>query len=639
LNRIKICKLVARSTVRDYSLSFKNGLNIIAGESMTGKTSILQLINYCFGDTEYPETPEFQKLLVALLEIEIHDEVYTIERFLSNKKTATIHCCRIADLSAEHKNLDVQVIYTEGLESISSFILSQIGLQGIELKVAPSQSASDTHVLSFRNMLWVCYLKRSRVGGEQLLFEKEYWNNNKLIQVIEIVFNVYSNASALLGNELDSINKQIAAEEEKKKTIVNFLNSQGVLTTTELEEEIKKLQSETGPLKQRLLKIDEALTGSSDSAKDLRKEVLGLKAVLERIRTEKRGMEKELNLLLPLRAQYFEDKRKLTFLSDARSIIDPLLISRCPYCLKPIDKDHPKNICPVCNVEITNPSEESKVDVSKEISAIKRKSDELNDYIEKIRNNITMNDLRDKEISEKLSYLSNELDSSLKSYVSPFLAEHDELKTLIVTNDNKIGNYEIYLNFRKQIKEIEDQIIALSIKAKRLSIEIKDMQNKSANRAELIASLSATYLHQLTMVNYPKLENKAWVDLKFIPYVKGLRYDKLSSEGAINISSICWMTSLYAEAMKRLVNHPGFLILDSVQSGIGVGPDVNEEFKDVSIVKGVYSVLLEVSLLDNQCQLIVVDNHPPEYVKDNVIVRYTRDPKRPPYGFIDDEIG
>jgi hypothetical protein len=54
-------------------------------------------------------------------------------------------------------------------------------------------------------------------------------------------------------------------------------------------------------------------------------------------------------------------------------------------------------------------------------------------------------------------------------------------------------------------------------------------------------------------------------------------------------------------------------------------------------VEGLYSLLKEVSELDDECQLIVVDNHPPEYMKKYVSVYHSRDPLRPPYGFIDDE--
>jgi single-stranded DNA-specific DHH superfamily exonuclease len=70
-----------------------------------------------------------------------------------------------------------------------------------------------------------------------------------------------------------------------------------------------------------------------------------------------------------------------------------------------------------------------------------------------------------------------------------------------------------------------------------------------------------------------------------------------------------------------------------------MGPEVKEEdFQDVGIIKGLYTVLEEVAELDSECQVIVVDNHPPQYADKYVIVRYTRDPEKYPYGFISDEV-
>ena len=125
-----------------------------------------------------------------------------------------------------------------------------------------------------------------------------------------------------------------------------------------------------------------------------------------------------------------------------------------------------------------------------------------------------------------------------------------------------------------------------------------------------------------------------------VPYVRGLRYNLLSSEGAINLISICWLTSIYTQSVLRSSNHPGFLIIDSVQSGIGMGKQIKQEdteFQDEKIVEGLYLLLKSVSELQDYCQLIVVDNHPPDFMNEDVVVRYSRDPNKFPYGLIDDE--
>ena len=66
-------------------LTFTRGLNVIAGPSDTGKSFVLQCIDYALGGGDVPkEIPEAERYTTVILEIESnHDKrVYTFERSL-----------------------------------------------------------------------------------------------------------------------------------------------------------------------------------------------------------------------------------------------------------------------------------------------------------------------------------------------------------------------------------------------------------------------------------------------------------------------------------------------------------------------------------------------------------------------------
>jgi len=640
MNRIKINELRVKGVTKDYFVTFKEGLNIISGEISTGKTSILETIDYCFGDTDHPEYPEFlKKATTALLEIEVNEEIFTIERQLfSKRQKGNIHFCRISELQSEHKIIEVSSYQRIDEESISSFVLSKIGLKGILLKEAPKQDTSNVDTLSFRDILWLCYLKRTRVAGADLLFEKSFMKAHKLVQVVDVIFDLHSDRLAVLAAELKSNQEEIQDKQREDKTLSDFANSQGILTLEQLEEKKKELFLETANRRELLDKIDKKISGSSDLAKGLQDEVIDLRAKLQHVRNEKRGYEKTLLKLTPLRAQYHEDISKLHFLNEAKKIIDPLSILFCPLCFSSLEKKAEMDkLCPLCGKPIQQNGSDVQVDVSKEIRTIERKSDELNTYVGEIEEKIRQNEKEDKEISEKSAQASQKLDETLKSFVSPYLTEREALVSTMSANQNEIKHVDELIKVRKDIREIGEEIIRLQAKQKETERSISEERAKSISRAELIDSLSKTFYNHLQKVKFPKL-NEAHMDEKLVPHVRGLRYDQLSSEGAINLSSICWATSIFAEAIGRSMHHPGFLILDGVQLGIGLGPRVEKEFQDENIVEGLYSLLREMSRLDDECQLIIVDNHPPMYVHDDVRVYYSRNPQKPPYGFIDDEI-
>lgn len=540
-------------------------------------------------------------------------------------------------MGSDHKYIEVSSYPERNKESISSFILSKIGIENIPLKEAPTRDSSDIDIMSLRDVLWFCYLKKkNRVAGENLLFESNHMKEIKLRQVFEVLFGVYSNRLAVLSSEINRLQEETQNKKNQVKILTDSADSEGIPEIEDLNNQKEKLLKEIDDKKARLEEIDSEISAKSELAIGLRQEVLGLQSELQQIRVTKRSDEKTIQRLIPLRGQYSEDISKLHFLKDAKRIMDPLRISTCPICLSPLDKDDEKDKCPLCGKEIPK-KERGDIDVSREIRTIERKLRELNSYAEKLEENIKERKKQEKKISNELSRASQRLDDTLKKFVSPYLSEREEIVSTISRNQNEIKHIDGFITHRRNIEKIYEEKSKLEMKLDKLKSELEEEREKSPDRKELIGSLNSTFFEHLSTVNFPKL-SEAHIDEKLVPFVREFRYDKLS-EGAVNIASICWITSIYSEAIQRLRPHPGFLMLDGVQRGIGVGAHTDDiEFRDESIVKGIYDLLKELVELDDDCQIIVVDSHPPEHMGENTVVYYSGKAERPPYGFIDDEI-
>jgi rubrerythrin len=641
MNKIRINKLVVKGVKKDYEVIFKNSLNIIAGEISTGKSSILELIDYCFGKKDSPQYPELLKKGTAvLLEITVNSEVLTIQRQLfSPRLKEIVHFSAISDLRNDHNTVELSPFQKTNEESISSFILSKIGLQEIRLKEAPTKDMSDVDLLSFRDVLWLCYLRHDRVGGIDLLFEKTPMKQHKLVQVVDVLFNLHSEITVALGKELSFIEKELQDKQRNEKTLLRFAESQEIPTLEELEKQKKNLLEESITKKSRLEETDRIISGSAEFAKDSQEKVLNLQKELQEIRTKTRNDAKTLQRVVPLRAQYYEDISKLEFLNQAKEIVNPISLVLCPVCLSSLDTKENVNLCPLCRKQLHQNSPDISVNVSKEIGTIKRKLGEIDIYIQYLEKEIESDLKNDKDMSEKLVVAGTELDNTLKNFVSPYLSEREDIVGIISANHNEIKHVDGFVKLRTDIQIISEEIIRLKLRQNQIETFLDQERGKALIRTELISALSSTFGEQLKIVNFPKLSD-ARIDEKLVPYVRGLRYNLLSSDGAINLISICWLTTIFTQSVLRAMHHPGFLIIDSVQSGIGMGKQakqVETEFQDQKIVEGLYKLLKDVSELDDYCQLIIVDNHPPDYMEDNVIVRFSRDPNKPPYGFIDDE--
>ncbi|MGW2193319.1 hypothetical protein ACWCSH_13315 [Streptosporangium sp. NPDC001682] len=179
----------------------------------------------------------------------------------------------------------------------------------------------------------------------------------------------------------------------------------------------------------------------------------------------------------------------------------------------------------------------------------------------------------------------------------------------------------------------------LSESAKRL----REMQSSQRQRDAVLANISNRFSSILRDFGYPKLA-EAEVNRQLIPHVRGMRYDRVGSAGAMTLLALAWELSIFELAFEHDGRHPGFLMIDSPQKNLAPeqrsGSD--EEFSGNAagaIVRNVYSHITSwLSGGGQGAQIVVVDNAPPTQATDDVIVRYTGDPSIAPYGLIDDAI-
>lgn len=77
---------------KDAVLTFERGLNVITGDSDTGKTYAFQCINYILGGENPPKNiTEAKDYNAITLEITINDELYRIERTIGSSKVCIVH--------------------------------------------------------------------------------------------------------------------------------------------------------------------------------------------------------------------------------------------------------------------------------------------------------------------------------------------------------------------------------------------------------------------------------------------------------------------------------------------------------------------------------------------------------------------
>lgn len=617
---------------------------VVAGEISTGKTSVLEFIAFGLGASDHPQHQEVQRQVrSAQVEVELTGEVNVIERAaFSDQNVAFVHQCSLEQMDRPHSKTR-RIIEPAGAdESLSMLLLEHCGLAGIGLREAPTKPDSPLQPLSIRDVLWLCFLENSRLDSQALLFESNYMKNLKLRQVIEVIFGVHDDQLAKLGNQVRRLDEQRLKRLGALESLRAFLEENAVPDRLDLEANRTTGELEITRAREELTSLEQQMAAETEFAANLRAEYADARETAGRAANTVRYNETLLRRLLPLRAQYAEDERKLHFFAEAQTLFDPLQVEVCPSCLQSLP--HAASIldgrCTLCQQEV--PVGEMPIDVKSELAAVRARRREIERYVVDVENDLARANTEYSATREAEQRTQSQLDATVAESLSPYVSERDRLisdrqrlKDGIQAIDTQIGWRDSLDRRHVEIGRLEEQIA-------RLRREIEERRKSQISRDELIETLSGRFRSILADFGFPKLDDPhpPYLDKNFTPYVRDVNYRNIGSAGAMTLIALAWQLALFELAIEEGHPHPGFLMIDSPQKNLTPEGDArDDEFGDPAIGSHVWDHLLSVTdRLKESAQLIVVDNRPRPQAEPSVVVRYTGIPGAEPYGLIDNEV-
>lgn len=637
--------LRVRGTSKNYDVPFVGiggilPLGIVAGGVSTGKTSILQLIDYSLGADQYPRHPEIvSRARDVLLELETNDGVVVIERQLGVGTHVTVHRADLAGLAEPHERLRRRLGSAGDSDSLSWYLLDQIGLAGVTLREAPTKPDSPRQPLSFRDFQRLYYLSHSRLDNGDLLDESNFMRQLKLRQVIDLMFGVRDEREAELGAQLNAVREQRRTIERELVSLVRFLEEHQI-SRPDLTE-VREAEVAIKSAEERLADLDIRVAATSDFLTTVRREHESASAAATRSASILRDRETLLNRLLPLRSQYAEDLSKLNFYEEAAVLFDPLGVSVCPSCFAPlspkphIDHGH----CSLCGSEVVE-ADGSDVDVGAERKSLEDRLAEISRYIEVVEEERT-EAARSLASLERLAEESQaRLDSAARPALSPFLTERDQMLAQVNRLRGDHRAREEAADLHRGLDDRRATAARLQASESALATAIKEARSSRPDRASVLQSLNTRFAALLGDWRFPKL-SEPFIDDAYVPHARGLSYKEIGSAGATTLLALAWQLSIYETAIELGASHPGFLMIDSPQKNLGqrAAPG-DSEFADAAFGERVYQHLKAWADANvGKGQLLVIDNTPPPDVADRIALWFSRSVLQPPYGLIDDETG
>jgi hypothetical protein len=636
--RLEFTRLILVSAARNYEVKFHAGVNIIAGPISTGKTSILELLDYACGAKSPPSYPELSKCSEVIVEAVVGGEVLAIRRALHgmNAKAWLYQGSLDQVLSGEAEGVELSARHVSEAPSVSAEILKRLGLGAFKVKTAPSKDASETSSFSLRDLLLLVYVDQDRMGSKTSFFEDDHFHANKWRAAFEICHGIFDAAAAATADALRAAEKEHDDLVRYLADVRRFLDQFKVPRIAELEEERTKTADLIVGARAEIarLRADERSRLGENTQLAIRRNRLAEseKALTARI-DELRRNAKQLGRL---RVQYERELEQWRFLEESEAILGSIPVSRCPACFQDVSLVHNPEQCHLCRQALQKGEKE--VSLSNRVRAASRRITDLDAYVKDVEGTIRGLEQQRLALEKERSSLDGVLrriQASTLLAETRAIVEANETLSALETRRRRIDEHVMY---RKRAAGEGSALLALEERIRQLREVDRLAREHRMSPEAVIGDLSAWYQALLSDIRFPELREAAIDKGSYRPLVRGQPYRELSSKGAISLAVAAWHLALMEYALKSESpsQFPCLLMLDSPLSH--VGRDTSDpEFRDQKLVDGFYAVLARLHERRDRFQMLICDNRPPAAAREMVSVEFTGDPRVGRYGLIDDE--
>lgn len=424
-------------------LKFGYGLNLVYGASNTGKSSVLDAIDYMLGrESELKEVKEHVGYDRILLGIEFSNkEKITLIRSISG---GDFQCFQGLHLSLPEKK-DFQILKekksTKKIKSVSDFILEKLDLNNKKLK---RNAKNETDQLTLRTLLPLSLISEANIQKDISPFHTIQYTKSTVEKSRLKLLLGGTDDSSLVSNKDEEKNK--ISHEARIEVLKELIEDQREKLALYSEEEysLEDLLDQKNKLMITITDYQYLLQQTENDYLNIL-ENLNTDRVSLRRNNEKLKEVKEMLIRFDLLKQHYDtDIMRLDGIIESGSLITAMLSVNCPLC--GADKDN-QNLDHECDGNIDITVEAAKAEVAK-----------INILKSELRFTIDQLSLELSSLERTIPKIQGSLEKHQKhlSILSPDLSEkrvsYSELKDKSVDLEKAIDQTIMLASLEKKLK-------------------------------------------------------------------------------------------------------------------------------------------------------------------------------------------
>ncbi|MDO5560595.1 MAG: AAA family ATPase [Oscillospiraceae bacterium] len=576
------------------TLDLESGLNIIYGESNTGKSLIVDCIDYMFGATEHRFDAKLQIKQITMV-LDVDGKNLTMRREIDSNDF---------EVSSSVDYIDSDTYKTGNAKKcINAVWLRLMGIED-EVKIIQTLTGKPQR-LTLRTFYHTLLIDEQRVQAISSVLASSIGFNKKVGVPVLSSLLYFATGNNYLP---EKAGKDKKTKSERKDAVKKFVDRSMSKLAERKVSELQNFSEETPAQLQKKIDsvIDEigAVEGALEEATNRSRDIADKIIAIDDQISESRVLRNRNTSLL---SQYESDIKRLTFIADGDIHSESIM-----------KLDH----CPFCNGELPKDKEESCIDAAiAEVKKIEAQIKDLQSVQEAISSE--MEELNEARLS--LMAERRQVDSMIRG----------ELRPQIIQLRSHLADYTMVLNqykAKEMIEAFSDVLVG----------ELKVTEEEESS------TLQINIPGKFNDIFHDKLERILKELLEVCNYQRfaGVRFDTDDCDVVVNghlkksqgKGFRAFLNTILAIAVQNCLDEfnlykPQMLVVDSPILSLKEKEDhIGEEHTSETMKSGLFKYLLKHQ---NTRQTIIIENDIPEIDYETAhLIEFTKDENRGRYGLI-----
>lgn len=584
--------------VPNAEVQFREGLNVVSGPSDTGKTFIVQCIDYMLGGKDVPESiPEAAQYETVRLSLSVSadDEEVVLERSIrgGNFKLASPGKAE-QHLLAKHS--------AANKDSVSQYLL---GLAGLAERKIRTNKQGKTREVSFRDLARLVLVDEETVISKTSpIFSGQHLAGTAESAVFRLLLTGVDDSSVISSEDPKVAKGRQAGKVEMLELLLH--QTKGRMAEMHLPGDVQAWQSQLSKIETLFEAAQKELAVEQQNAAQIegrRRTELNALRKLESRSGVLRELQRRFALL---EQQYLSDLRRLESIAEAGIRLGQMNEERCPVCgatAEHQEHDHQK-------------ADAAPEDVAQSCLAEAAKIKSLISDLQLTRSD------NDREIArlEGLALEAKERVHNVATQLSEMLKPRVEVALLRLRESQvRRDAYRRVLELHGRVNEFQSMLGELGLAASGKGVELEPARVRS-DEAEAFSQEVESLLRAW---HFPGLDRVTFSESNQDIVISG-RTRASHGKGVRAIAHAAFNLALLNVAIKTEMPHPGFVLIDSPLV-VYREPDTDEGGFSYDVKDAFYRSIAEYF---RASQVIIFENEDPpsDLGADANIIRFTGAP-------------